>query len=72
MERRNSLSGLNSLSKAQTDLLQKTDKMAKLIEVVTHELEKASSVISKQEKEIAQQKEKNEQLEGIISDIINN
>jgi RNA polymerase-binding transcription factor DksA len=72
MERRNSLSGLNTLGKAQNDLLQKTDKLTKLIEQMSHELEKASSVISRQEKEIASQREKNEMLEQTISDIINN
>ena len=72
MERRNSLSGLNTLSKAQTELLQKTDKMTKLIEQMEFELQKATAIISRQEHEITAQKQKNEHLEAVISDIINN
>ena len=48
MERRNSLSGLNTLSNKQNELLEKTDKMTRLIEKMGHELEKASTIISKQ------------------------
>lgn len=72
MERRNSLSGLNTLGKAQTELLQKTDKMTKLIEQMSYELERATTIISRQEKEIAEQKEKNDYLESVLQDIINN
>ena len=72
MERRNSLSGLNTLSSRQNELLEKTDKLTKLIEKMGYELEKATTIISKQAEEITLQKEKNKELEAVISDIINN
>ena len=72
MERRNSLSGLNTLSSRQNELLEKTDKMTMLIEKMGHELEKASTIISKQAEEITAQREKNKELEAVICEIINN